>query len=256
MLKKVILTILLSALIGVLIWGGINRTLAKTNDNNGRTTTNQNLTSDEFVEGNAAQQRGKADRESPSGEDCDQSNHQPDANAQIEEDIKYETDQRTRNFANADWKESGDQNEHDQTAYRNGQSGGSDPLTDSEVEALYLALDDEYHTLAVYQSVIDSFGEVDPFVDIALSEQRHIDALIKQFNKHELDVPDNSWIGNVSKFDSITQACQVGVEAEIGNAELYNQLFRMTDDISLTRVFTNLRNASLKSHLPQFEACQ
>ena len=43
---------------------------------------------------------------------------------------------------------------------------------------------------------------------------------------------------------------------EIDNVALYDQLFSMTDDTGLIRVFTNLSNASLNSHLPQFEACQ
>ena len=119
-----------------------------------------------------------------------------------------------------------------------------------------MALNDEYHALAVYQSVIATFGNVEPFVEIAQSEQKHIDALVNQFNKYGLTVPENPWIGNVPTFDSLQQACQVGVEAEIANADLYTQLFSMTDDARLTRVFTNLSNASLNSHLPEFEACQ
>ena len=246
----------LLVLIGVLIWGGINRTMAKTDDRNGRNTTNLNVTSDEYPEGNGAQQRGKVDHDSLSGEECDESNHQSYTNGQINEEKNYETDQITGNLANLNAQESGNLDDRGDTGYRNGQGGGLNPLTDSEVEALNLALDDEFHALAVYQSVIATFGEVDPFVEIAISEQRHIDALIKQFNKYDLDVPDNHWSGNVPKFDSIEQACQAGVEAEIANVELYNQLFRMTNDMKLTRVFTNLSNVSLNSHLPQFEACQ
>jgi len=257
MLKKVIIAVIVSGLIGVLIWGGINRTMAKTNDGNGRNTTNLNLTSGEYSEGNGALQRGKVDHDSLSGEECDESNHQSTANGQINEDIKYETEQHIGNFANVNGQGSGNLDERGGTGYGNGQGGGGlNPLTDSEIEALNLALDDEYHALAVYQSVIATFGDVDPFVEIAISEQRHIDALIKQFNKYDLDVPDNPWTGKISAFDSIEQACQAGVKAEIANAELYDQLFGMTNDFNLTRVFTNLNNASLISHLPQFEACQ
>ena len=230
--------------------------MAKTNDNNGRNTTNLKVTSDENPEGNGLQQRGKVNHESLSGEECDESKYQSYTNGQINEDTKYETDQFTGNFDNVDGQESGNLNERGGTGYRSGHGGGLNALTDSEVDALNLALDDEYHALAVYQSVIATFGNVDPFVEIAISEQRHIDALINQFNKNDLDVPDNPWTGNLPAFDSIEQACQAAVEAEIANAELYNQLFRMTNDFNLTRVFTNLTNASLNSHLPKFEACQ
>jgi hypothetical protein len=117
-------------------------------------------------------------------------------------------------------------------------------------------LDDEYHALATYQSVLASFGAVQPFDDIAQAEQKHIDALVNQFNKYAIPVPDNPWIGNVPFFESVSQACQAGVEAEIANAALYDQLFQMTENQTLTRVFTNLRRASFENHLPQFEACQ
>jgi hypothetical protein len=119
-----------------------------------------------------------------------------------------------------------------------------------------MALDDEYHTLAVYLSVIETFGEVEPFVEIAASEQRHIGALVNQLTKNGLTIPENPWIGQIPPFDSVQQACQAGAQAEIDNAGLYDQLFSMTDDPALIRVFTNLSNASLNSHLPQFEACE
>jgi hypothetical protein len=256
MLKKVIMALIVSGLVGVLIWGGINRTMAKTNDNNGRNTTNLSVTADEYSEGNGAQQRGKVDYGSLSGEECDLSNHQSFAIGQINEEANYQTERITGNLANVNGQEGGSLNERGGTGYRNGQGGGVKPLTDSEVEALNLALDDEYHALALYQSVIATFGEVEPFFEIVISEQRHIDALIKQYDKYDLDVPANPWTGNVPTFDSVEQACQAGFEAEIANAELYNQLFHMTNDFNLTRVFTNLSSASLNSHLPQLEACQ
>ena len=90
-----------------------------------------------------------------------------------------------------------------------------DPLTETEIQALELALNDEYHALAVYQSVMETFGPVSPSVEIAQSEQRHIDALLKHFDKHGLPVPENPWIGNIPVFDSVQAACASGVEAEI-----------------------------------------
>jgi hypothetical protein len=133
---------------------------------------------------------------------------------------------------------------------------GVEPIDEQEIEALQMALDDEYHALAVYQSVIATFGQVAPFVRIAQSEQQHINALINQFEKQDISVPENLWMDNLPVFDSLQAACQAGVEAELANVALYDQLFSMTDDPGLVRVFTNLSRASLESHLPQFEACQ
>lgn len=137
-----------------------------------------------------------------------------------------------------------------------GQGVAYTPIGEQEIEALQIALDDEYHALAVYQSVIDTFGPVDPFVWIAQSEQQHISALLNQFEKHNLSIPENSWLGEIPPFDSVQAACAAGAEAEIANASLYDQLFARTDDPALLRVFTNLSRASLESHLPQFEICR
>lgn len=253
MLKKIVLTTLLVGFIGILIWGGINRTMAKSADNDG----NQNAELIGFSDGNGAQQQSKDNRnltnytEEGLHEDANNSQENSDSSTQSSGN-GFQSDPVNGSVARV-----GDS----QTNARgygngNGQGQGGDPLSATEIEALHMALDDEYHALAVYQSVIATFGNVEPFVEIAQSEQKHIDALVNQFNKYGLIVPENPWIGNVPTFDSLQQACQVGVEAEIANADLYTQLFSMTDDARLTRVFTNLSNASLNSHLPQFEACQ
>ena len=138
----------------------------------------------------------------------------------------------------------------------NAAGGGSNgALDEAEIQALHMALDDEYHALATYLSVIETFGEVEPFVSISQSEQRHIEALVNQFTKSGIAVPQNPWLGEIPPFESLNQACQTGVEAEIADADLYTRLFSMTDNPALIRVFTNLSRASLESHLPQFESC-
>ncbi len=253
MLKKIVLTTLLVGFIGILVWGGINRTMAKAADNEG----NQNVELIGFSGGNGAQQQSKDNRNlanhTEEGLHKDANSNQGNSVSQSQNSGNgFQSDPVNGSVARV-----GDA----QTSRRgngngNGQGQGGNPLTATEIEALYMALDDEYHALAVYQSVIATFGNVEPFVEIAQSEQKHIDALVNQFNKYGLTVPENPWIGNVPTFDSLQQACQTGVEAEIANADLYNQLFSMIDDARLTRVFTNLSNASLNSHLPQFEACQ
>ena len=245
MLKKIVLTLLLTGFIGILLWGGVNHTLAKSGDSEDRgaeTSTNRN----------------KNQAEDHNQEDCDEDGYQGVNNA----NQSNLTDQGQAsgngfgvNFANGNSSTSRSENRGNGAG--RGQGGErSDPLDGDEIEALYMALDDEYHALAVYQSVIETFGEVEPFVEIAASEQRHIGALINQLDKNGLEIPENSWIGQIPPFESLQQACQTAVQAEIDNAGLYDQLFNMTDDPALIRVFTNLRNASLNSHLPQFEACQ
>ena len=128
-------------------------------------------------------------------------------------------------------------------------------LSDSEVEALLMALDDEYKAWSVYDQVIADFGAVRPFTSIQKAEENHIAALVTLLGRSGLDVPANEWPGNVPVFDSLSEACQAGVQAEIDNAALYDQLFDMTDNPDIVRVFTSLQQASQTKHLPAFERC-
>jgi len=128
-------------------------------------------------------------------------------------------------------------------------------LSESEVEALLMALDDEYKAWSVYDQVIADFGAVQPFTSIRAAEEKHIAALVTLFERYGLDVPENEWPGNVPTFDTVAEACAGGVQAEIDNAALYDQLFGMVDNTDIVRVFTALQQASETKHLPAFERC-
>ena len=72
-----------------------------------------------------------------------------------------------------------------------------------------------------------------------------------------MKIPDNNWVGKVSVPNTLQQACQTGVDAEISNAALYREkLLPIVKDFEdITIVFTNLMNASQQKHLPAFEKC-
>jgi len=234
MSKNFLLIALVVAFTGVLVWGGVNRTLAKSND---------------AVASSESYGRGNGDKEFETNdhEDCDEAEHE----------FLNENGDEIGNYGQGNSvSEFGGQGISRGTRGGRGQGGGREPLDEADIQALELALDDEYHALAVYQSVIADFGEVEPFVEIAQSEQHHIDALLNQFDKHGLAIPENPWLGNIPGFESVQAACQVGVEAEIANVTLYEQLFSMTDDPTLIQVFTNLSRASQESHLPEFQSCR
>ena len=131
----------------------------------------------------------------------------------------------------------------------------STELSQSEVEALEMALDDEYKAWTTYQAVIDKFGDVRPFANIIGAEESHIAALEILFERYGLDVPENEWVGRVPEFDTVNDACHGGVEAEIENAALYDELFSMIEHEDILDVFHNLRDASLEQHLPAFQRC-
>ena len=130
-----------------------------------------------------------------------------------------------------------------------------DDLSGSEVEALQMALDDEYKAWSVYEQVIADFGAVRPFTSIQKAEENHVAALVTLFDRYGLEVPANEWSGAVPSFDSLADACEAGAQAEIDNAELYASLFTMVDNPDIIRVFTSLQRASQTKHLPAFETC-
>jgi hypothetical protein len=128
-------------------------------------------------------------------------------------------------------------------------------LTEDEVEALLIALDDEYRAWAVYEQVISDLGAARPFPNIQRAEENHIAALTSLLERYGVSVPENEWIGNVPSYDTLGDACATGLQAETDNAALYDQLFSMVDNVEILRVFTALQQASETKHLPAFERC-
>ena len=129
------------------------------------------------------------------------------------------------------------------------------PLSADEADALTRAILEEYSALNLYQSVINQFGSVYPFSTIAIAEQQHVNALIRQADKYGVAVLANPGIDASISFNTIGEACAAGVDAEIADAALYDDLKTVTTHSDLLRVYDALQNASLNSHLPAFEAC-
>jgi hypothetical protein len=94
-------------------------------------------------------------------------------------------------------------------------------LSASEIEALQMALDDEYKAWSVYEQVIADFGAVRPFTGIQRAEENHTSALVNPFTRYGLAVPENEWLGKVPSFDTLGEACAAGVQAEAENKALY-----------------------------------
>ena len=133
-------------------------------------------------------------------------------------------------------------------------SGAPEAGTDAFLawEAL-MGPEGEYAALASYQAVIDTFGNVEPYVSIQQAEARHADALIRQLDRMGVEVPDNPYLGNVPAPADLQTAATAWAEGEVANVELYDTLMEQAQDDRLIRVFDNLRRASAEEHLPAFE---
>jgi len=129
------------------------------------------------------------------------------------------------------------------------------PLNEAEVQALLLALNDEYHAWAIYDQVLQDLGQIRPFTNIVQAEAKHIESLVRLMEKYELAVPENPWPGNVPSFDSSAAACTAAAEAEVLNAALYDQLLDSTERDDILTVYRSLQRASEENHLPAFERC-
>ena len=133
-------------------------------------------------------------------------------------------------------------------------------LPSNASNALKKALDDEYKAYTTYQVVIEKFGDVRPFSNIIQAEMRHIEMLKDLMVKYRIPIAANPYLAGVNRPiapSSLREACEVGIQAEIDNAGLYeNQLLPMVadyDDIKF--VFENLRDASQQRHLQAFQRC-
>lgn len=123
-------------------------------------------------------------------------------------------------------------------------------------DILLEALNDEYKARATYRAVIQHFGGVRPFINIVEAEGRHIEALLPLFAKYAIAVPDDDWANRVSCPESLAEACKIGVEAEIENAEMYHRLIAAADGCpDVQDVLRQLQRASAENHLPAFQRC-
>ena len=127
-------------------------------------------------------------------------------------------------------------------------------MTDTEIVlAALMGPDGEYAAAASYESVLDKYGQVEPYATIYQAELRHINALTRQLQNLGEPVPSNPYTGKITAPKDLTTAAEAWAEGEILNVELYDDLIDKTDNSNLLRVLGNLRRASLESHLPAFE---
>lgn len=130
-------------------------------------------------------------------------------------------------------------------------------LPEAVKNALARALDDEYKAHATYQAVIAKLGSVRPFAMIIGAEEQHIASLRALYAKYGLPLIEDHYTGKVDAPATLSAACQLGVTAEIANAQLYKDelLPQVASYPDIQAVFTNLMTASESKHLPAFTRC-
>jgi len=131
-----------------------------------------------------------------------------------------------------------------------------DPAIPDLRTALTLALQDEYHARDTYRAVLAKQGEVRPFTNVVAAEERHIAALIRQFERLGYAVPEPDARTPMAVPATRGEACVAAATAERANVALYDRLLAVVAaDAEVEQTFRRLQEASRERHLPAFERC-
>ncbi len=134
---------------------------------------------------------------------------------------------------------------------------GSTALTESVSDAVATAIQDEYRAEQIYLRVLFDHGDVLPFYNVVVAEQRHSSSLAAIYERRGLETPQSKFsLDNVPRFATVALACAAGVVAEEENIAMYDRLLVGTLPVDVHNIFTSNRRASVERHLPAFQACR
>ena len=129
-------------------------------------------------------------------------------------------------------------------------------LTPALTAVLDTAINDEYHAEYIYLRVLSDFGNVLPFFNVVVAEQRHSASLASLFERRALQTPANRWnLDNVPRFATLAAACAAAATAELENIAMYDRFLAQDLPFDVRTVLSNNRRASLDRHLPAFQQC-
>jgi hypothetical protein len=124
------------------------------------------------------------------------------------------------------------------------------------VTVLDRAIQDEYRAETTYQGVVNDFGPIQPFVNVLGAEERHSASIARLYASRSLPPAANTWtLTTVPHFATVRAACAAGVQGEQANIAMYDALLATSLPADVRQVFSNIRAASLESHLPAFQRC-
>ena len=158
-------------------------------------------------------------------------------------------------YAQQDGNRNRGQNNSKTSLMRNLPTNSTTALPDEIVLLVIDGWEDEQHAAAVYNAVLDQFGELRPFKNILQSEYQHIAAWETIMERYNIAIPEFT-APELDDFSSFSEACILAAEAEISNVALYATMFdAFAEYPDLLYVATALQTASQNQHLPAFERC-
>lgn len=120
------------------------------------------------------------------------------------------------------------------------------------LDMFHYAAQDEYLARAEYALIMETYGDINPYMNIEKSERQHLALLESLFDLYDQEFPLDPSEGDVVVPSSLLEAAEIGVEAEILNIAMY--VYFMEQDIpeNASLVFQALKNAS-EHHLVAFQ---
>jgi hypothetical protein len=223
MIKKIFLVTGLVAIIGLLIFGAVNRTLAKNNDESLGQGGNGRSSATWSVPGATSEHENQGSRGSRGGQGGNAQGNQSE-------------------LANLPPAQPGE-------------------LSAAEAEALLYMREEEKLAHDVYVTLYEQWG-VNTFQNIASSEKAHTEAVKALIDRYGLDDPASTQVGEFTNPDlqalydwliargrqSLAEAIKVGAAIEEIDILDLEERLAQTDNADIQQVFNNLLNGS-KNHL-------
>ena len=122
-------------------------------------------------------------------------------------------------------------------------------------EMLQYAWEDEHMALAEYEAIMKEFNVSRPYFNIARSETTHITYLKELYDVRGLDYPPVYTGAHLYIPQTLSEAVDVGIDAEIKNIAMYEKFLKEDLPEDVERVFNILMKGS-ENHLAAFQRQQ
>jgi hypothetical protein len=134
-------------------------------------------------------------------------------------------------------------------------TAAASPAARSTLDILTEAIREEYKARATYQAAIARFGDNTPFANVAQSEDEHVNAWRREFERLGLAVPEDTFSGKVAVAEA-PGSLRSGVAAEKGGRRpVRPPNWRRPTPALIAIMRQQQRTVSLENHLVAFERC-
>jgi hypothetical protein len=119
-------------------------------------------------------------------------------------------------------------------------------------QTLRIAMYEEYRKYEMYKKAIEQFGFVTPFTNIVAAKEQHLAELNHFLQRYQVALPTNDWAQKVTIPNTLKEAYEIGVGAELESIGMYSHLVEYTENEDIKDLFFRIQAASYNNHLPTF----